>query len=96
VKLHLLDLLDGDADLDGLVGRDDLLDLRTGHDTGGTGWALGDFDFDGVVDSDDYLIWKANVGSHVPGAVPEPATLVVLALGGVALTARRSRRRATS
>ena len=91
IKVHLYDLLDGDADLDGLVSRSDLLDLRTGHDTGGTGWALGDFDFDGTVDAADYLLWKAHVGSSVPGAVPEPATLAMLAVGALALAGRRPR-----
>ena len=90
IKVHLYDLLVGDADLDGLVGRSDLLDLRTGHDTGQGGWDLGDFDFDGAVDADDYLLWKANVGSSVPGAVPEPATVVMLLIGGAfALTRKR-------
>ena len=91
VRVHLYDLLDGDADLDGVVGRSDLLALRAGHDTGQGGWALGDFDFDGLVEADDYLLWKAHVGSHVPGAVPEPGTLTLLALGGLGVLVRRGR-----
>ncbi len=95
LKVHLYDLLDGDADLDGCVGRDDFQALQAGfglaeHAT----WFDGDFTFDGRVDFRDYLIWKANVGSSVPGAgkIPEPATLTLVALGAAAAMLRRRRR----
>ena len=90
VKVHLYDLLAGDADLDGAVGRDDFLAMEAGSALADATWFDGDFDFDGVVSAADYLIWKAHVGQSVSEAVPEPATLVLLVPAAlVALTRRR-------
>ena len=47
--------------------------------------------FDGRVDFLDYLTRKANVGDSVPGAVPEPAALALLAIGGPLALLRRRR-----
>lgn len=47
-----------------------------------------DFDGNGVVEFADYLTLEANFGA---GAVPEPMTLSLLTLGGLALI-RRNRR----
>ena len=70
---------DGDTDLDDFAilkntfGQDPLVDDRA------------DFDGNGAVDLDDFAILKNCFGT----AVPEPATMSLLALGGLALIRRR-------
>lgn len=80
-------VLTGDANLDGSV---DLLDLSTlASGFGGTGtWKQGDFNGDGLVDLLDLSSLASNFNG-VTGAVPEPATAAVIALGLVGLAARR-------
>ncbi len=91
VKVHLYDLLDGDADLDGRVAREDFAALQDGFASPDPDWFTADFNFDGSVNFLDYLTWKANVGDAVPGAgkIPEPASAVLLLLGFAAVTCRR-------
>ena len=94
IKVHLYDLLDGDADLDGAVGRDDFHALQFGFGSTEADWLGGDFNLDGRVDFLDYLTWKAHVGDAVPGAgVPEPSCAVLVLLGSVAALRRRRRKR---
>ena len=50
-------------------------------------------DGDGAVDFLDYLRWKADVGLSSTAHTPEPATLLLLLSGGLALTQRKRRRR---
>ena len=85
----ILPALPGDADLDGEVGRSDFLTLQENIGSAGAGWLDADFNFDGQVNAQDYLIWKLNVGNSVPGVVPEPATLLLAAVGGVVVLRRR-------
>jgi hypothetical protein len=83
----------GDAGKDNLVGADDLAALLANWGTlSGKSWPDGDFDGDGGVGFVDISILAANWGwdsaSPSPTAVPEPASLAVLA-GGVSLLLRR-------
>lgn len=97
VQITLHDLLDGDADLNGMVGYGDLLALLSGSHKG---WSSGDFNFDGTVDAWDFILLKTSFGGSIPisssvsipGSVPEPATLSLLALGSLALLRRRGRK----
>jgi hypothetical protein len=95
----------GDANNDGLVDVVDLGILAKNYDrTGlpvfsldpygpGSSWQLADFNFDGNVDVVDLGILAKNYdwsGAPLP-PTPEPATLSLLALGGLALI-RRARK----
>jgi hypothetical protein len=83
--------LDGDADLDGDVDFDDFSTLAFHFGGAGT-WKDGDFDGDGVVDFDDFSALAFNFGAGgAVAAVPEPTTVVLLALGALALIRRRHR-----
>ena len=90
----------GDCDLDGQVGPGDLLRLEPALGTTPAVWVDGDFNGNGAVDCLDYITLKRHYGPAEPPAasgevggtptVPEPATLVMLAIGaGAAGLARR-------
>jgi hypothetical protein len=88
----------GDSNLDGLVDADDydVVDNSFVFGVGarGYGWWSGDLDGDGSIDADDYdLIDNAFVfgGGPLggpPAAVPEPATLALVAFGALWLVRR--------
>jgi hypothetical protein len=97
----------GDANLDGRITVDDYgrIDFNVGLGT--NGWFNGDFNYDGKISVDDYGIIDFNVGIQGPplgsaaggfanpgalSAVPEPASLTVLTLGGLACLSARRRR----
>ncbi len=86
-----LELLPGDYNYDGTVN---LADYTAWRDMlGATGVALAaDGHADGVIDAFDFAVWKTNFGMSAPAAIdaakdaaiPEPATVVLLACVAVA------------
>lgn len=80
----------GDADLDGDLDAADYITLKRNFGQPAT-WTGGNFDFDGDVTWRDLAALQANFpNSPAAGApVPEPATLVLLAAGGVAFLRKR-------
>jgi hypothetical protein len=81
----------GDANNDGAVDVVDLGILAANYDGTGKTWAQGDFSGDGHVDVVDLGILAKNYdwAGTTAGAVPEPATMILLALGGLAMIRRR-------
>ena len=66
---------------------------------GNTAAPLADADNDGDTDGNDFLLWQRNVGNSIPvvaagGAVPEPSTLVLVALSAAAALSGGRRRAA--
>jgi hypothetical protein len=87
----------GDANLDGVVDDDDVTIVGANYAPGvvKAAWAFGDFDYNGFVDDDDVTLLgafydpqaapvSATAASAVV-AVPEPATVVMLAAGCIAI-----------
>ncbi|XAM00112.1 PEP-CTERM sorting domain-containing protein [Phycisphaeraceae bacterium D3-23] len=91
--------LTGDYTGDGLVGVEDLdLLLANWGDAVTPGdYALGDGNGDGLIGSDDLALVQAHWGNGTPGSpgggvIPEPGSLALLGLGGLALMHRRRQR----
>jgi hypothetical protein len=78
----------GDINGDGLVDVADYNIWAANVGKTGATWGQGDLNGDGLVDVADYNIWAANAGKTA--STPEPATLSLLTLGGLALLRRRS------
>jgi hypothetical protein len=93
----------GDADRDGAVAFEDAWTFLGNYRSGETGltWADGDFNGDSIVDQTDAELLLLNWGQgmdtigpapeQLVALVPEPATLVVLAAGGLGALAKKRR-----
>jgi len=89
----------GDANLDGVINADDYFRIDSGFLSQAKGYQNGDFNYDGVINADDYfLIDSAYLGQKGPlsaavraPAVPEPATLSLLAFASLTLIPRHRR-----
>lgn len=86
-----------DFDSNGHVDAADLAIWKTGFGaTGGRG--AGDATGDNLVTGDDFLVWQRQLGSGAAAtpanaSIPEPATASLLTAGGLALLAKKRRRR---
>ncbi len=90
-SIFKLGLLPADFDLDGDVDGVDFSHWQIGYPTAsGATLSDGDADGDGDVDGADFGIWQANYPTNLGGsaAIPEPATLSLLLIGGLALSTR--------
>ena len=95
----------GDANLDGVVNNDDVTIVGANYAPGFAKphWDLGDFDYNGFVDDDDVTllgVYYNPAATPIPApalesggvaAVPEPTTLVLLAIGLLLACAPRLR-----
>ena len=81
--------LKGDTDCDGDVDFDDLANVLASYNFPGTTWDQGDTDHSGATDFDDLADLLASYNGKF---APEPATMALLAFGGLALLRRRRRR----
>ena len=88
----ILELLPGDTNNDGVVSADDYGSVQLNFGDIGVAGIPGDANGDGVVSADDYGSVQLNFGAMagLGGAlVPEPATLLLLCIGGLAILRRR-------
>ncbi len=82
----------GDANNDDVVSADDYGSVQLNFGDTGAINIPGDANLDGVVSADDYGSVQLNFGATYGGGgvpVPEPATLSLLALGGLAMLRRK-------
>ncbi len=81
--------LPGDANGDGTVDDRDL-NVVLAHWGDAGGWAQGDFDASGVIDDRDLSVLLSHWGDGAAAAIPEPASLALVAGGLLALRRRRA------
>ena len=82
----------GDFNLDGIVNATDLAVMNPNFGLSGQLYSDGNANCDSIINGTDLAILAGNLGFVAPaGAIPEPITLALLSIGGVALLRRRSR-----
>ena len=97
---HLVELQDGsgrlgtkrgDINLNGLANATDLAIMKPNFGQWPKNWVDGNANCDDIVNATDLAILAANFGFAAPtgSAVPEPITMVLLALGGVGVRRRK-------
>jgi len=84
----------GDANRDGVVSAGDYAAVQANFGNAGVeGFLVGDANGDGIVSAGDYACIQANFGNSAPASsaisTPEPMTLSLLSLGGLALLKRK-------
>jgi hypothetical protein len=84
-SVTLVRALAGDCSLDGKVQFSDYLTVEQNFGKSNRSWSDGDFNGDGRVNFADYLLLEANFGK----TISEPASLSLLALGGLSMLRRR-------
>ena len=93
IRGMLPEFLLGDANRDGVVSAADYSAVQTYFGNVGGEGLFGDANGDGVVSASDYSCIQANFGNTAPASsedgVPEPATFLVLVIGGLGLLRRR-------
>jgi len=85
----------GDANLDGCTDGLDYVIWSNNYEpfVGGKTWGQGDLNCDEFTDGLDYVVWSNSYLQgcpSLPGPVPEPTGLLLVALGSLALLRRRS------
>jgi Concanavalin A-like lectin/glucanases superfamily len=80
--------LPGDANMDGAITDADYTIWADHYGASPAIWLMGDFDGSGEITDADYTIWADNYGAGT-SAIPEPATLSILALSVVIARRRR-------
>jgi len=86
--LVLAELLNGDANVDGVVGIADLVVLADHYGQSG-GWKQGDFNADNLVGIADLCALADHYGQVAGGTVPEPTCLALVLSTGLMLLRRR-------
>ena len=92
-ETNSIDYVLGDVNLDNTVDIEDY-NIFVQHFMTGHSLYEGDVDRDGDVDFNDYIIIEAeyavhNGGASLASAIPEPASLLMLGLGGLAMLRRQ-------
>ena len=87
-KVTVMYTLYGDSNLDGSVNGTDLNAVLSYYNQSGEVWSHGDFNYDGSVNGTDLNTVLSNYNQSLSAstaAVPEPSTLLLMAIGLIGL-----------